>query len=177
VLKGLKGGSLEWADPRELEAEFRISFRKWTLFRAITGDKSDNIPQVFDGVGPVTAAEFIKNGINPSLVAFDDHPKKVKIRYGHPFQIRKKTVEFKGNWERIHLNYRLSRIVTDHTDECLSEEVRKALASLFKGMSYKSFYRKEECLDDFGWQKMTNFFVKHDMSDLMEKRQLLWRLP
>lgn len=44
------------------ELEYGVAGREWTLVKALAGDPSDNIPQIFDGMGFGKAIELVKTG-------------------------------------------------------------------------------------------------------------------
>lgn len=176
VLRGIDKNNTEkliWAHSKDIQEEFGIPVEKYTHLRAITGDPSDNIPQVFRGVGPKTAVKFIQAGCDPSVEKFEDLPKKVKKDLSITYEIRKNLVNFKQNWDKVHLNWKLSKIVCTIDSNCLHSDVRQEVKTLLQSLDKKSFLREP---NDEGWDYMTKTLVRMQMSELYARRQELWSL-
>lgn len=173
VLKGIVDGRPDWAFREDIEKEFGIKLHQWLKFRAITGDKSDNIPQLFAKVGPATAALWVQDGIDASKEKVQDGLPK---SYQKPVKIRGMVHDIKANWDKLHLNYKLCQIVRSCEHEYLSKEVRNRLEEMVEKLKVKSFYRRKSKLTDEGWKYMTSFLVKYSMADLLARRKQLWRL-
>lgn len=176
VLKGVKDGQLNWASQHDIEKEFGVPCCDFTKLRAIIGDTSDNIPKVFDGIGPKTAAQFVLDGLDASCASFDLMPKSVQKKF-KSIIVRKKEIPIQRDWKKLHLNYQLSQIVTSCDDKHLDENVRERLKTMFSKLKRKSFYRKKYCLTDENFQYMTRFLASYEMAELMGRRHELWRLP
>lgn len=164
VLKGLKDGELLWASQKEIEREFGVPIEKWTQLRAIIGDKSDNIPSIFAGVGPKTAAKFINDGLDVTA-------KSCKLKA----VVRKKEIDFKGNWDRIQLNYKLCQIPTDPKSACFDQWIQLKLNNTLDGLTRRSFLRDAKIVDDDeAYNAMLLFFARYGMENLVGSASVLW---
>ena len=175
ILKGLdkQTGKLNLIRKAEAEAEFGIPLEKIIQLRALLGDSSDNILHMFKGVGPVTGAKLIQAGLDPSLPKFESMPKNVQWMFSKPLVIRGNAINFKFDWEKLHLNYKLTKIVTKDCEH-FTKEVRGKVQELLSGLDKKSFLRKKT---DSGWEYMTLTLGRMEMNALLERRQELWALP
>ena len=174
VLKGVQGGSPEWAHREDIEKEFGIKINQWLQFRAITGDTSDNIPHLFAGVGPKTAAQWILDGVDPSRKDVADG---LPGPYRRAVKVRGRIYDLRAAWDKAHLNFQLCQIIRSCDHQHLDVSVRRRLQEIVDRLRIRSFMRKESKLNDDGWQYMTRFLAKYSMVDLMGRRKELWRLP
>jgi 5'-3' exonuclease len=176
VLRGTeKGGNLKWADPKEIKKDFGVDVTQWTKLRALTGDTSDCIPQIFDGVGPKTAAQFIRDGVDPSKPTFQELSKTVFRKYQRGLVVRGKPVDFVKRWPDIYLNYRLCQIVRDCECTELPKEMREGLREMLDGLDRNAFHREK--LTNESWYRMSEFLMKLEMTELLGARHLLWQIP
>lgn len=170
-VKGMRDGKLAWADPKEIKEEFGIPVSKWTQLRAIIGDPSDNIPRIFPGVGPKTAAKFVLAGIDASQ---EKPPKGVQLQY----IIRKKEVDFKASWDKVRLNYILSQIPTEWHCQYYDSGTKRTLRSIVKALDRDAFLRDPEITDDEErYRDMVGWLMRYDMEELYTQRQVIWQLP
>lgn len=177
VLKNNQDGKLRWAAQKEIEESFGVTMPQWTKFRAITGDPTDNIQQMFKNVGGKTAAKFVCEGIDPAVPLFEKLPRDVQKRFSKPFNVRGTTVDFPKVWSKLHTNYHLCQIVRSHKDQHLSEQVAYELKQMLSKLTRKSFLRNQKKLTDDGWFYMTSFMATYELAELMHRREELWRLP
>jgi len=121
--------------------KFRCKPEKVVLVRALSGDKSDGIPGLIDGVGVVRAAQMIDAGLNPSFSDFDMHEFSVQRNFTH----------MKNIWEQVHRNYRLMRLLnfsllpkTCNEDMCteIHRGIDKVVTDLSKLRTTTDNYRK-----------------------------------
>lgn len=104
---------------RTIRAKFHCSKADVLKVRALLGDKSDGIPRAVPGVGEISAAKYIAQGVDPSVPTFLELPQAVRIGVAP---------RFAEHWEAVHMNYRLMRIPQTCTDPEIPVVVRKRLA-------------------------------------------------
>ena len=74
--------------------EYEFNPNKYNLYKAMVGDKSDNIPGV-NGIGPITAAKYIKDGTIPTDdIQFQKALSLVELDYDLDVPIEGATLEF-----------------------------------------------------------------------------------
>lgn len=176
VLKGIDKSNTDkliWITPEYVREELGIPIEKCTHLKAITGEATDNIPQIFRGVGPKTAMKFIQAGCDPSVEEFEKLPKAVQKNLAQTYVIRKNVVNFKQNWDKVHLNWKLCKIISDPECEHFRPEVRKQASNLISGLKKSSFLRIPT---DEGWDYMTKMLRRLEMEELYNRRQEIWTL-
>ena len=177
ILKDQKEGRLRWVQPKEIEQDFGIKIQDYIKMRALCGDPGDNILKVCDGLGEKTAAKLVAQGLDGSAECYQDLPRAARKLFAEGIKIRGKAYSIKDNWEKIHTNYRLCRIVTDPADTCLSVEVRRQLKKTFSHLDRKHLLRDKESLTDSQWHWLSSYLADLDMQDLFARRGEIWALP
>jgi 5'-3' exonuclease len=59
IVKFWTGANLVWVDPEWVWKKHRVKVKNWASFQALTGDKTDNIPNVRPQLGPATARKLL----------------------------------------------------------------------------------------------------------------------
>lgn len=95
-----KGNKLAVETAATVKEQFRCELKDVLAVRAIAGDSSDGIPGAVRGIGPVTAAGYVRAGLDPS---------KEWCPKGCPEKLQ-------AQWAAVHRNYRLMR-VTRYLDD------------------------------------------------------------
>ena len=169
VLKGVEKGSgrLLWARREEIPLEYGVQVEEWVKYRAIVGDKSDNIPNFLPGVGPVTAVKWMRLGLDPSLKSYQDLPYLAKLNLKDA-KVKGKLVDWEGNWERLRKNYICSQILVDGKFNVLPEEVRTSVESMTGRLSKKAFLRKQ--FTDEGYRQLSEKLAFWELAELLGKR-------
>ena len=173
-LKGIKDQNLLWASKEEIKQEFGITVKDWTKLRAITGDTSDNIPHLFDRVGPKTVAEWIRKGVDPSQPSYK---KGLPPDFHAPIKVRGLMHDIKANWDKVHLNYRLCQIVTSPEEKCLSHEVKADLHELLSRCCEEKYLRRKVGDPEQTWRALTALLARYELYDVMSHREQLLKLP
>jgi DNA polymerase-1 len=122
--------------PAEVKARFGLGPREYIDFKALVGDKSDNIPGVA-GVGDKTAAELLQK--YGSLDAIYQHLDEVPARF---------RTKLEAGREAAYLSLKLSTIVTDvpiklDLAKCMAGAYdRQRLFELFRVLEFNSLLRR-----------------------------------
>lgn len=171
VLRSIKEGG--FAKRSDIELEFGVSPDSYTRLRAIIGDSGDNIPHLFKGVGPKTAAKWINNGLDPSVERWLAIPTRVR----ESLKDINAKYELSKRWEEIHTNYIVSEIVRTPENIHLGTKVSSDLVKLFKKVSkgYLLSDRRKRTTENWRW--LTDYLTGYDMIELLGRRQDLWELP
>ena len=171
VLRSIKEGG--FAKRSDIELEFGVSPDNYTRLRAIIGDSGDNIPHLFKGVGPKTAAKWINVGLDPSVERWQALPSKVREGLAD-VNVKYKLRE---RWNDIHTNYIVSEIVRSPENEHLDLKVSKDLVNLFKKVSKGYLLSDRRKRTEEKWRWLTDYLTGYDMIELLGRRQELWELP
>lgn len=172
-MKRIFEGKAVWADQEEIFQEFRVDVKDWVKLKALLGDTTDNIPHLFEGVGKVTAASWINNGLDPSLETFESHSDSVQVQFTN-IVVRKNAISMRDRWPEVYRNYRLSKILTSvHAPEI--RDCKKELLTQFAfGLGYQCFARRP--VD--GWMTwLSSWLVKWEMEALYGAREEFRRIP
>jgi len=169
VLKGVEKGSgrLLWARREEIPLEYGVQVEEWVNYRAIVGDKSDNIPNFLPGVGPVTAVKWMRLGLDPSLKSYQDLPYLAKMNLKNA-KVKGKLVDWQLNWEKLHKNYICSQILVDGKFNVLEEEVRASVESTIGRVSRKAFTRRP--FTEEGYRQLSEKLAYWELAELLGKR-------
>ncbi len=122
--------------PAEVKARFGLGPREYIDYKALVGDKSDNIPGVA-GVGEKTAAELLQKF--GSLDAIYAHLDEVPTRF---------RTKLEAGRESAYLSLKLSTIVTNvpitlELDKCVAGAYdRQRLFEMFRVLEFNSLLRR-----------------------------------
>lgn len=170
VLRGRhkQSGKPIWAHKEDLREEFGIGVEDWRSLRALIGEKTDNIPHLFHGLGPKTAVKWLELGVDPTR-------EKCPVILG--LKLKGNPLDLGPYWEAIRLNYQLCTVVTRPEFEHLDKEVASDTNNLLGGLDdAECFCRDRERLTDETWDWMTKFFVKYELAEFMGRRKEFWEL-
>jgi DNA polymerase I len=174
LLRGTdSNGELMWMTARDVSVENQVSVKDWVKYRALVGDKSDNIPQAMEKLGPKTAVKFLSLGVDASLKSFDELPEKARsvlLEFG------KGVVDPLELWPRVRKNYLASHIVKDPKFAMFSSEVREKVNELMVGLSRESFLRAEGGKSEDAYREFTEWCVRREMPTLKARRDELLKL-
>lgn len=169
VMLGEMGKTTEFLGPEYVQDKYEVTPEIWTLYRALTGDKGDNIIQAKRGIGPKTALKLLDMNVDARVDKFE----KLSWQTQHlcPY--------LKELWPKIHENYWLSRIIEDYKDPLLSDDVRKVLESweVITGPTVDCFTADKEKRTDKTYQEMVSFLAEYEMEEVLGRRQELFQLP
>jgi DNA polymerase-1 len=132
-LPGHKSGEVQRFDPAAVEEQYGLKPEQLVDFKALVGDKSDNIPGV-TGVGEKTAVPLLQQ--YGTLQNLYDHLDEVT-------STRARNALEKGR-EQAFLSYELARIVTDAPVEldleaCRTRDYdRQKVADIFRELEFRS---------------------------------------
>jgi len=124
--------------PAEVKARFGLTPRQYIDYKALVGDKSDNIPGVA-GVGEKTAAELLQQ--YGSLAAIYKHLADIPARFKSKLEAGKASAD---------LSLKLSTIVTDveldfDLEACrLGQYDREKVVELFRVLEFNSLLKRLE---------------------------------
>ena len=122
--------------PEEVKARFGLGPREYIDFKALVGDKSDNIPGVA-GVGEKTATELLQK--YSSLDAIYEHLPEIPTRF---------RTKLEAGRDSAYLSLKLSTIVTDvpitlNLKQCVAGAYdRQRVFELFRVLEFNSLLRR-----------------------------------
>ena len=119
IRRGIKGDPFKIESVRAIQEHFGCPIRDVLAVRAFMGDQSDKIPKAMRGADAV-AAELVAGGVTPE----SPQPFGIsdEVRLKHPALLR--------NWDVLHRNYRLMRIVTSWNDPVYAPQRSQLKAAL-----------------------------------------------
>lgn len=170
ILKGIEKGSgkLLWARKEEIPLKYGIQVSEWVKYRAITGDKSDNIPNFIRGVGPVTAVKWLRLGLDPSLKSYQDLPYLAKMNLKDVKVAKTGIVDWPKVWDRLHRNYICSQILVDGKFGMLPEQLRISVEFLIGRLTKKDFLRRQFSEDSY--RQLTEKLAYWELGELLGKK-------
>lgn len=123
--------------PKLLLKRFSLTPDRWTEFRALMGDDSDNLDGLAKGVGAVTAGQMLAAGLHLPV----DHPPFLGVK-----RLDRLTVT-KSDWERVNENLVLSTIIRDPEDPLLPTGSKKFLKEFVYCQRTNGFARDWTSID------------------------------
>lgn len=150
VIRDVKKDGLKYATDETVFELFGCTVSELTKLRAFVGDKSDRIPGVRKGLGPVTAVKLIRAGIDPSV-------------YGSG-------IEF---GEQLHINYRLSYVPRTYDHNEFDVEIQNEIVDGLDSVCAALQYIRSDEEDIAQYQLYVRHLGKYGMS---EDRLELWRV-
>lgn len=142
---------------KEIKARWGVHPKHWLHYRSLVGEKTDNIDKPIPGVGPKKAIAMLQAGVDPS----SDTP--------HP--------DYKQHWTKIRLCYRLTKIVRKVHDKRVPEISQQALRIILKKTKGQDLHRNPKYRTKKVHKYMMDFLSEYELSQLIERRDLLWRIP
>lgn len=121
-----------------------LSPKRWTTFRALCGDSSDNMKGLVSGCGEVAAATLVASGIK--LPTYNS-PAVKKIS-----RLSSKEIT-KADWERVNENFRLSNIIIDYKDKRIPREGGNEIKGFLYEWRKKGFKRNVKAIDEWSLMK------------------------
>lgn len=131
--------------------------KHWLHYRSLVGEKTDHIDKPIEGVGPKKAIAMLKAGVDPS--SHEPHP------------------DYKKHWSKVRLCYKLTKIVRRIEDSKLPEITKDALRIIVKDAETHNLHRSHKSRTKQTYAYMMRFLVYYELSDIIERRDLLWRIP
>lgn len=132
-----------------------ISPKRWTTFRALCGDSSDNLKGLVHGCGEVAAAALVNSGIKLPAHGFKGI-KKIS-------RLSKKEIT-DADWDRVNQNFLLVKILRDKDNDKLPEESRKELSKFLSRWRKCGFKRNLRKIDDWKLLKMLGRYEMDQMA-------------
>jgi len=176
VATGMDGQNVVWASRDHIKFKYGVEVENWTKYRAITGDTSDNIPSFITGVGPITAAKWIREGLDPSIRDYRDLPSNVRMKMSEWKAPKIGLINWVGLWNRLHTNYICSQIVRDAKFGLLEDGVREKLVNLTQDMKTESFCRRSKGQTEDAYREFTMWLSRKELVELASKRDEFWKL-
>jgi len=139
---------------KEIKKRWGVAPKHWLHYRSLVGEKTDNIAKPIAGVGPKKAIAMLQAGVDPS--SDDPHP------------------EYKKHWHKIRLCYRLTKIVRKVHDKRVPEISQKELRIILSKVQGKDLHRSPKTKKMY--QYMMDFLAEYELSELIARRDLLWRI-
>ena len=173
ILKGVNNGALSFVRPEEVVLEYGINASDWVKYRTIVGDKSDNIPSLIPGVGPVKAVKLLKAGLDASVKSPDEIPESAKVLVG---DFLKGPVDWKEFWKKVRNNYLASHIVRDPDFELFSSRVKDDLKVLLGDLSRDSFLRDGKWRSTESYNALSALFAEKGLITIKARREEFFEL-
>lgn len=170
ILHGLSDGNMNFKNERHVMEEEGVAIDEWVNYRAITGDKSDNIPQLLRGVGPVTARKWLRAGLD--VTKYSSHvqiPEKAKNMVN---DFTRGGVNWEDFWRRAQKNKLACRIVCDADYTMLSKDVLEELDRMVgrnSSFSQKSFLRRESGMTEDSYRSFLEWLSAKEMVELRSR--------
>lgn len=142
-------------DSQKVVDTYNVSPSRWVTFRALTGDKSDNLKGLVPGVGETYSSVIVASGLK--LPAWKC-PAIQKIA-----RLRSKEITA-NDWARVNQNFRLCTILTDMFDERIPLPAQKAIQNLVQTLRETNFSRDSQSVDDWKLMKMLGRFELLDIA-------------
>lgn len=158
-----EGGGVRDLDCEEILRKTQVHPQDWAKLKALMGDASDNYKPV-PGVGPVSAAKYLRIGVDPSLPYFADHKSAVQAQ----------AEKLRPFWPGIQEAYMLALIPVSpdyrHFDAKLQQRARRALQQISDRRRRMS--RKEL---DKRVQDVVHFCSAYDLNAVLSRRRDFFR--
>lgn len=147
---------------KEIKAEYGVEPKDWLKFRALVGDKGDNINKAVKGVGPKTAVKLVHQGLDASQKKF---PKNKELK------------EYKPFWKAIRLNYKLSKILRKPDSHYLDQETKAELERmLYSYQAFSDMFRYPKHKEKEYYKLMVKFLAEFEMEELVRRRHEIWKI-
>ncbi len=157
-----KSSQCEALQAAGIKKKFGVHPRDWVKYRALIGDPSDSIKSPLPKVGKVRALKLLKEGLDPS----------------NKIPISKLEKKYNEHWKNVHMNYRISKIVTDHKFKHLPAHAKEALKVIVKRVdkSLSCIRRNNKCHDKLHYKRFLQLCSDYELHWIIEHRDDIWRL-
>ena len=172
VLRHVKG-EMVFVKEEDIIAEFGIGVKDWVKYRAIVGDDSDNIPNIFAGIGPVKGLKLLKMGIDASKKDYRDIDENVWMAM---MEYSTGELDINEVWKRLRRNYLASHIVTDDQFYLFDYNVRRDTGGLVATLKRESFFRSKKGRTEDSFRKFSEWIVAKEMDSLRSRREEFFQL-
>lgn len=172
IIKNLKDGVMQKVRAKDVLRDYGVKAKHWSKFRALTGDSSDNIPNLHK-VGSVTAKRMLSDGLDPSLDDYTLIPKEVCEKYARHFPHG-----IARMWPSVQGNFKLCKLIDDPYDLLLSKDVREKTGILFERLNkIERFYRSTKKKTPDAFRRVSFLLNRYELSSIFGRREELWRIP
>jgi 5'-3' exonuclease len=151
----------------DVMAEFGVGVEDWVKYRAIIGDESDNIPNIFPGIGPVKGRKLLKLGVDASKKNYQDVNETALMEL---MQFSKDGMEIPEVWKKLRTNYLASHIVVDDKFYLFDYNVRRDAGEIVTGLKRRSFFRNVACKTEEAHREFCEWLVRKEMDTLRERQ-------
>jgi len=134
------GEGMPFIDAKQVLVEQGISVSDWVRYRALVGDKTDNIPQLWAGLGPVRCRALLKAGFDASVVDPDKIPERAWSMF---MMMVRDAVDRREVWKMVRRNYTACRIVTKSDFPLFPEDVKEKVSELCGTLEKVDLIRQE----------------------------------
>lgn len=168
ILKGIdQNGELAWAYPIDIETKYGVHVCDWTKYRALTGDKSDNIPQLLHKVGPVRAKQLLRSGVDASKGRHEVSRQAINAL----MDMTKGDLDLEDFWQRLRKNYIACQIMTcdNYSVPMNNEVVHSKVKELVATTSRESLLRDDLGKGENAYREFCEWCMGHGMGDLRAK--------
>src|SRR5580765_8002042 len=170
ILRGLTmDGELMWVDDKDVYLEHGVKVEEWVSYRALVGDKTDNIPQVRKGLGPVKCKALLRMGFDPALSSDPDSNLISEKAWNCLMEYCRERVDRTEIWQHVRKSYIASKIVTGVNFKLFSDDVKRNLNKLVSELKRESFLRKP--YSEEGYRELSEWLVRKEMLQLKGRVQ------
>ncbi len=164
---------MDFLKEQDIIAEFGVEVKDWVKYRAIIGDDSDNIPNLFTGIGPVKGLRLLRAGLDASRKDYQEIPDRV---WQTVMEMARGTADTGEVWKKLRRNYLASHIVTDDQFYLFDYNVRRDVGSLVGTLTRDSFYRSSVGKSEDSYRRFGEWLIQKEMDTLRERKDEFFRL-
>lgn len=172
ILRSGKEG-MDFVSEAAILGEFGIGVKDWVKYRAIIGDDSDNIPNLFHGIGPKRGLKLLKSGLDASKKDYHDIADNVWME---AMEYSKESTDVREVWKRLRRNYLASHIVCDDQFYLFDYNVRRDIGGLVGTLTRDSFYRSSSGKTEEAYRWFGEWLIQKEMNTLRERKDEFFRL-
>lgn len=167
ILKNLAGEGLIFTGEEDVKRGYNVSADEWIKYRALTGDKSDNIPQLIQKVGPVRALKLLRAGVDASKGRHEVSQQAINAL----MDMTKGQLELDDFWPRLRKNYMACKILTCDDYKAPTEDaaVQSKIAELLDTLDTGMLLRDEKGKSEQAYREFCEWCVGHGMMDLRSR--------
>lgn len=144
---------------KDVLADFGVTPKDWNKYRALVGDSSDGIKSPFPKIGKVRAMKLLAEGLDASKSAPSTEIER----------------QFSEHWSKAHMNYRLSKIVTNAESKVMTSVNRLHLIKVVEAVSTVAGIKRRQ-IENTDARKFVKFCATYELQWIMENRHLFYSI-
>jgi 5'-3' exonuclease len=158
-------GELQCVSSTDVAMKHNVEVKDWTKYRALTGDKSDNIPQLIAKVGPVRALKLLRAGVDASSNFMSQSAINALM------DMTKGQLDIDDFRKRLRKNYIACKILSceQYLAPMMAKEVASKIEHLLVILCREELLREEQGRSEAAYHEFCEWCVQHGMNDLRAK--------